>query len=75
MLSLLFLGVSVTLGAFGLYNWAMSRMPASRASAFINLVPVLAVLLGWLVLNEGLNQLQLLAAMVIVGGVILSQRR
>ncbi len=73
--SLLFLGAFVTLGAFGLYNWAMSRMPASRASAFINLVPMLAVLLGWLVLNEGLNHLQLLAAMVIVGGVILSQRR
>lgn len=75
VLSLFFLGAFVTLGAFGLYNWGMSRMPASRASVFINLVPVLAVLLGWLVLNEGLNHFQIGADVVVAGGVILSQRK
>ena len=45
------------------------------ASIFINLVPMLAVILGWLVLNEGLNRVQLLASLVVVGGVMLSQRR
>lgn len=42
---------------------------------FINLVPVMAVVLGWSVLDERLNPIQMLAAGVVVGGVILSQRR
>lgn len=70
---LLFLGAGVTLGAFGLYNWGMSRMEASRTSAFINLVPVLAVLFGWLFLGERLNPAQALAALLVLGGVCLSQ--
>ena len=71
---LLFLGVFVTLCAFGLYNWGMSRIPASRASAFINLVPVFAVLIGWTALGEGLSPNQCLAAAVVAGGVWWSQR-
>lgn len=70
---LLFLGAGVTLGAFGLYNWGMSRMEASRTSAFINLVPVLAVLFGWLFLGERLNPSQVPAALLVLGGVGLSQ--
>ncbi len=45
--AVLFLGAFVTLGAFGLYNWGMSHIPASRASMFINLVPVTAMFFGW----------------------------
>jgi drug/metabolite transporter (DMT)-like permease len=73
--ALFFLGADVTLGAFGLYNWGMSRMPASRASIYINLVPLIAVMLGWLLLNERLSPFQGLAAVVVVVGVLLSQRR
>lgn len=71
--SLVFLGVGVSLGAFGLYNWAISRIPAGRASAFINLVPAMAVLNGWLFLDESLNLAQILASAGVLGGVILSQ--
>lgn len=73
-LAVLFLGCGVTLGAFGLYNYGMSRMPASQASAFINLVPVAAVLLGWLLLGETLAPGQWAAAACVFGGVWLSQR-
>jgi len=72
-LAVLFLGGLVTLGAFGLYNWALSRLPAARVSAFINLVPIVAVCLGWLVLGESLNAAQALAATLVLGGVALSQ--
>ncbi len=73
LLTLLFLGSCVTLGAFGLYNWGMSRLPASSASAFINLVPVTAVLMGWLILGETLNPAQLAASACVLAGVWLSQ--
>lgn len=74
ILAMAFLGLFVTLGAFGLYNWGMSHVPASRASIFINLVPVNAVLIGWVVLGESLSSLQLLMAGVVLCGVMFSQR-
>jgi drug/metabolite transporter (DMT)-like permease len=70
---IVFLGALVTLGAFGLYNWAMSRIPASQASAFINLVPVTAVVIGWLVMGESLNGVQSVSAAAVIVGVVISQ--
>ena len=72
--SIIFLGALVTLGAFGLYNWAMSHIPASRASVFINLVPVIAVAIGWVVMGEALSGLQCVAAAAVVIGVAVSQK-
>jgi drug/metabolite transporter (DMT)-like permease len=72
--SIIFLGTLVTLGAFGFYNWGMSRIPASKASVFINLVPVIAVIIGWLTMGEALSYLQCAAAVVVMAGVVISQK-
>jgi len=72
--SIVFLGALVTLGAFGLYNWGMSHIPASRASVFINLVPVTAVAVGWMVMGESLSGLQCVAAATVILGVGISQK-
>ena len=72
---LIFLGVFVSLGAFGLFNWAISKISASKASSFVNLVPVTAVIIGWGVLGERLNFIQCVAAGVVIFGVLLSQKR
>jgi drug/metabolite transporter (DMT)-like permease len=69
-----YLGSCVTLGAFGLYNIGVARIPASRASVFINLVPVVAVFFAWLFLGETLNPMQLLAAGCIFLGVWVTQK-
>ena len=75
LVSLLFyLGVFVSFFSFGLYNWGISKIEASRASIFINLIPVTAILLGWLLLGETLNPLQIIAAMIIISGVFLSNQ-
>ena len=73
LFSILFLGGLVTLGAFGLYNWAMSCIPASRAAIFINMVPVAAVALGWMLLEESLSVVQCVSAAGVIVGVIISQ--
>jgi len=73
--ALLYLGLLVTLVAFGLYNFGLSRMPASSASAFINLIPVCSVLLGWAVLGEVLTSGQYAACLIVMAGVGLSQAR
>ncbi|EPR44273.1 protein of unknown function DUF6 transmembrane [Desulfovibrio sp. X2] len=72
-LCVLFLGSFVTLGAFGLYNWGMSRLSAGRASAFINLVPLVAVAGGWLWLGEALAPAQAASAALVLCGVIYGQ--
>jgi drug/metabolite transporter (DMT)-like permease len=74
LFSIIFLGAMVTLGAFGLYNWGMSRVPASTASAFINLVPVTAVAIGWMVVGEALSGAQCAAAAAVIAGVVISQK-
>ncbi len=74
ILSLLFLGIFVSLGAFSLYNWGISRLHATMAASFINLVPVVAIITGWLVLGEALTGIQLLAAAGVIIGVIMSQK-
>jgi len=75
IMTLLFLGSCVSLGAFGLYNWGISKVRASRAASFINLIPVTAIIMGWLLLGESLNAIQCGAAGVIIAGVILGQGR
>ena len=75
LISLGFLGIFASVGAFGLYNWAMSRVPASRASVFINLVPVVAVVLGWSLLGESLTPGQTAGAFIVGMGVLISQKR
>ncbi len=74
LMALGFLGIFASVGAFGLYNWGMSRVPASRASIFINLVPVVAVVLGWGVLGESLTPGQTAGAFIVGTGVFISQR-
>ncbi|WP_320172066.1 DMT family transporter [Maridesulfovibrio sp.] len=69
-----YLGAFVTLGAFGLYNVGMSRLPAGKASAFINLVPAIAAFFGWIILDETLTFLQIMASGIIFAGVAMAQR-
>ena len=71
--ALVYLGVCVTLGAFGFYNYGIAHVPANRASAFINIIPVVAVIFGWTLLGETLNGEQIAAAMCVLSGVWLSQ--
>ncbi|MEF2144968.1 MAG: DMT family transporter [Desulfovibrionaceae bacterium] len=69
-----YLGAFVSIGAFGLYNFGLSRLPAGRAAASINLVPVVAVSLAWVWLGETLNVTQSVAACATLLGVWLAQR-
>lgn len=73
--AVLYLGLAVTVGAYGLYNFAVSRLPANQASAFINLIPLFTLLFAVLLLGERLNFQQVLAAVLVFAGVALSQWR
>ena len=72
-LAILYLGALVTTMAYGFYNYGMSRMPASQAGAFTNLIPVFALVLSWAFLGETLSSQQLLACGLVLVGVVMSQ--
>ncbi len=72
-LAVIYLGTFITLGAYGLYNFAVSRIPANQAAAFVNLIPVFSVMLGFILLGERLNLWQWLASGLVFGGVYLSR--
>lgn len=74
-LAVAYLGLAVTLGAYGLYNYGVSRIPVSQASAFINLIPVFTILMGRLVLGERMNAGQYAACLVVFAGVLVSRDR
>lgn len=73
VLNILYLGVIVSLCGYGLYNFALSRLPATTTGAYINLIPVFALLLALLLLQEQMNLSQWLAVLVIFTGVGISQ--
>lgn len=73
-LAVIYLGAFITLGAYGLYNFGLKYVPASQAASYVNLIPLLAVILGWLVLDETLSSMQLVAACVVLAGVYISQQ-
>jgi drug/metabolite transporter (DMT)-like permease len=70
---IVYLGVFVSLGAFGLYNTALARLPASRAALAINLVPAVAMLTGWVALGETMSPAQLVASAVLVAAVMFGE--
>ena len=71
-LSVIYLGTFITLGAYGCYNFSVSRIPASQAAGYVNLIPVFGVILGMLILGDSLNFWQWLACGLVFCGVWLS---
>jgi drug/metabolite transporter (DMT)-like permease len=74
-IAVIYLGAVITLGAYGLYNFGLKHVPASRAAIFVNLIPVFSVILGGLILHETLSATQSVAAVVVMIGVFLSQQQ
>jgi drug/metabolite transporter (DMT)-like permease len=75
VLAILYLGVFVTIAAYACYNYGISRIPANRAGAFVNLIPVFSVIQGYLFLGERFTAPQCAASALVFVGVFLSQGR
>ncbi len=71
-LMLCFLAVA-SIFAYGLYNLGVARLSAGQAAAWINLIPVLTLLMGIFLLGETLTLSQSFALIPIILGVALSQ--
>jgi drug/metabolite transporter (DMT)-like permease len=63
-------GFLATAMAYALWNWGLARVPASRASVFLNMEPIVGTVLGVLVLNEKLGSLAGIGGAIILAAAI-----
>jgi len=73
LLALFYLVFFGSILAYSAFIYIIQQWPLSRASTYAYINPVIAVLLGWLVLNEPVTPSILLSMVVILSGVILVQ--
>jgi drug/metabolite transporter (DMT)-like permease len=71
LLSLAYLIVAGSIFGYGSYIYAIEHLPLSLVSTYAYVNPVIAVFLGWLVLNEKLDLLISAGTVVIILGVFL----
>lgn len=71
--SIIYLGIIVSLLGYGFYNYGVSKLSATEAAAYINLIPVITLVIGVVFLEENLTATQYVASLAILGGMLLSQ--
>ena len=69
--ALLYLVVFGSLIAYSAYVFAISKLPPTLVSIYAYINPIVAVLLGWVLLNEKLNSMMIFGTLVTLGGVYL----
>jgi len=57
--------------AYGCYTYAIQTLPLSLVSTYSYINPVIAVLLGWVILNEGVGSRVIVATAIILTGIAL----
>ncbi|QDR82162.1 DMT family transporter [Sporomusa termitida] len=72
MAELAYLAVFATVAAFIIFNIGIARIGASKASAYINLMPVNAILIAWAVYGETMTFMHLAGMVLVVTGVCLT---
>ncbi|MHB8771681.1 MAG: DMT family transporter [Syntrophales bacterium] len=73
-LNIVYLGFFGAVLGFFWYYQGIEQIGPSRASVFINFVPVSGVFFGWLILAEEVNLSLLIGAALVVAGVMLTNR-
>jgi drug/metabolite transporter (DMT)-like permease len=71
IIAVAYLTVVGSLIAFTAYAWVLQRAPLPLIATYAFVNPIVAVFLGWLILQEGITPRQVLAGAVIVAGVAL----
>lgn len=73
--NLLFLGVVASMLCFLLWNWVIGKLGAVVATNWVYFNPITTILFAWWLLHETITVWFLLGSMLIIVGMILSDRR
>ncbi len=71
IMSLAYLVVFGSIFGYGSYIYAIEHLPLSLVSTYAYVNPIIALVLGWIFLNEQLTVFTIIAAVVIIIGVVL----
>ncbi|WP_268876172.1 DMT family transporter [Bacillus alkalicola] len=69
---LLYLGIFPSLIALILYNRVVNVLGPSKASVFLNFLPVVTMIGAYFWLGENITVMQVIGALIVIGGVILT---
>jgi drug/metabolite transporter (DMT)-like permease len=72
---LLFQSIVVAAGGFLFWLWLVSVYPASSVASFSFLSPIFTIFFGWLLLDETLNLSFILAAFLVIFGLVCINRK
>ena len=67
------LGVFCSAVAYSLWAFAFSKLGASRANVYSNLIPVFTAIFSYFIIHEALTANKVIGILVVVAGLILSQ--
>jgi drug/metabolite transporter (DMT)-like permease len=73
-LTIVYLGLFPSIGAYACWNFGVSRAGAARATLFQYLIPVFAAVLAVTLLGEEIRLFHIAGAALIVGGLLLATR-
>ncbi len=70
--AMIYLIFFATIIAFICYNYALSKIPASKVSVFINFIPVVTAVGAWALIGETLTLLQIIGGSIVLFAVCLT---
>lgn len=73
-LYVIYLGIFPAAIAYVCWSYALSAIPASRCASFLYFMPVIATLLGWLLLGEVPTPISLIGGLIALVGVWVANR-
>jgi drug/metabolite transporter (DMT)-like permease len=71
---IVYLGLAPTALGFATWSFALRRMPAGRLASLAYLIPVVAIVLGWVLLGETPPRLAVVGGALCVTGVYIARR-
>jgi drug/metabolite transporter (DMT)-like permease len=71
---LFYLGIIVTLAGYGLYNFALTKIEASKAAIFVYLIPIFTLIMAYFILEEKIGFYEYIACIIILIGVLIGEK-
>ena len=74
-LSVIYMGLFPGVIAYIAWSYVLSKMPASRAGSYLSLIPIAALFIAWLWLQEVPSLVALVGGIIVLCGVLLVNRQ
>jgi len=73
--AVVYLGVVVTVGAYTLFNFGVTKVSVGMAGIYYNLIPVFVIIFSTVVLDEKIGYVQIFSMIFVIFGVLLASVR